>query len=91
MELRLPQHPTNTQTNSSFIYYGKPGKGLYNNFFNTNDQGSKIRPAMVENILNAIVNNDKQKGKLNFFEFLFAEMSHMRIILYIPLRKDMII
>ena len=59
MELGLPQHPTNTRTNSSFIYYVEPGKGLYNNFFNTNDHGSKIRPTMVENVLN--VNNDKQK------------------------------
>ena len=67
MELRLPQHPTNTLANSSFIYCVEPGKGLYNIFFNTNDHGSKIRPTMVENVLN--VNNDKQKEKekVNFF------------------------
>ena len=84
MELRLPQHPTNTPTNSSFIYYAKPGKGLYNNFFSTNDRGSKIRPTMVENIVDAIVNNDQQKRKEKWiFYFLFAgDVSYMDYSVY---------
>ena len=92
MELRLPQHPTNTPTNSSFIYYAKPGIGLYNNFFSTNDRGSKIRPTMVENIVDAIVYNDQQKRKEKWiFTSYLQGMSLTWIILYIPLRKDILI